>query len=79
MIEYLTATRSPGVIVCECMIDLMVLDNSYGASDVCVCNISTIAKLPFLLAAISNSLRRRLNGLAPNSSYNFLNSICAYK
>jgi hypothetical protein len=35
--------------------------------------------LPLFFAAISNSLRRRLNGLAPNSSYSFLKSICAYK
>jgi hypothetical protein len=75
----LTAMRSPGVIVCECMIDLIVLDSSNGASDVCVCNTSTIARLPLFFAAISNSLRRRLNGFASNSSYNFLKSICAYR
>lgn len=75
----LTATRSPGVIFGEFIIDLIVFDNSIGASEMCVWITSTMVIFPLFLAAISNSLRRRVKGVAPYSSAKRRSKICAYK
>lgn len=63
----------------EFMMDLIVFDNSTGASEICVWMTSTIAMFPFFLAANSSSLRRRLKGVAPYSSARRRSKIWAYK